>query len=90
MSIYPVYLASWFPRRTTKPRPAEVGEWWDKEQHTNNIVAETVVKLSKCERCKKKCKWKQAWGHHSIPYGHGEIWCSKTCLIKHFRELRSR
>lgn len=63
MSIYPVYLPSWFPKKD--------------EMHEN---AKISVKYSSCLTCGKKVKWKKAWGHHSIPWGNGDIWCSKKCL----------
>lgn len=27
-------------------------------------------------------KYHRAYGHHSIPWGYGDVWCSKKCLNK--------
>lgn len=65
MSIYPVRLNEWFPK----------GD----EYHDN---AKTMVKYSNCIVCGKKGKkinYKLVYGHHSIPWGNGDIWCTKKC-----------
>lgn len=78
MSIYPVYLASWYPEISTK-RPYLPGDY---DLHRQ---AKSMVENFKCEKCGKRCTWKKAWGHHSIPWGHGDIWCSKKCLKERFK-----
>lgn len=74
MSIYPVHLSSWFPRKTKKEQTVDDRLWSES--------AVSLIKIWTCEFCKGKCTWKKAWGHHSIPWGHGDIWCSKACLAK--------
>lgn len=71
MSIYPVKLIEWYPPRRRG--------WKDK---CNYEAAFMMVKLTECLYCGKKTKYKTAWGHHSIPYGHGDIWCNARCLKK--------
>jgi hypothetical protein len=66
MSIYPVRLSSWFP-----------------VNDENHGSMRLMVKWHKCVTCNKsKMNWRYAYGHHSIPWGHGDIWCSKRCFNK--------
>lgn len=78
MSIYPVYLPSWFPKITKRNRPENKDE--AKELAYQHTVAKVIVKYSDCKTCGGKCTWKKSWGHHSIPWGYGDVWCSKKCL----------
>lgn len=73
MSIYPVKLIEWYPRRTKS---------WT--QKSNYISAFMSVKYGECLYCSnKKMKYKTAlWGHHSVPFGYGDIWCNSRCLKK--------
>lgn len=65
MSIYVVYLPSWYPKTSRKiDNSIPVEE--QKRLHEN---AKMMVEYSSCEKCKKKVRWKQAWGHHSVPWG---------------------
>lgn len=64
MSIYPVKLNEWFPRG---------------DEHYSNC--KVVVQTSECIKCgKKNIKYKCAIGHHSIPWGYGDVWCSSKCF----------
>lgn len=79
MSIYPVYLARWFPNPTTSKKSKP--DWMtDREELHLHEMAKMSVKYSECHECGGKCEWKKAWGHHSLPWGHGDVWCSKKCL----------
>lgn len=63
MSIYPVKLSEWFPR----------GD----ENYQNSKM---MVKFGQCYKCgKKNIKYSTAFGHHSLPWGYGDIWCSSKC-----------
>lgn len=65
MSIYPVRLSEWFP-------PGE----------ENHDTMKLIVSSSKCLHCdKKRVHWQKAWGHHSLPWGNGDVWCNE----KHYR-----
>jgi hypothetical protein len=69
MSIYPVKLIEWYPK---KKRP-----WVEKCHYTAILI---TVKYASCIHCgNDKMKVKTAWGHHSIPYGHGDVWCNEKC-----------
>lgn len=76
MSIYPVPLQKWFPNPKSKNLSGENS--WHKQ--CNYEAAKSTVEFSKCENCGKSCKYNRAWGHHSIPWGYGDVWCSEKCL----------
>ena len=68
MSIYPVKLNDWYPKGDEM-----------------NEIAILSVKFSNCLQCNKKgkdIKYRYAIGHHSIPWGNGDIWCTKKCYDK--------
>lgn len=39
-----------------------------------------VVEVTPCYICGKTAKYSKAIGHHSIPWGYGDIWCSLKCF----------
>ena len=66
MSIYPVHLIEWYPKGDE-----------------NYFHAKISVLLTPCLRCGKKAKfYASGYGHHSIPWGYGDIWCSRRCYKK--------
>lgn len=74
MSIFPVKLSEWFPKpKGPKKRPGY------KDDLFNHEVCVDLVKTSVCLACGKKPKWEEAIGHHSVPWGHGDIWCNEEC-----------
>lgn len=73
MSIYPVKLMEWFPH------PRKRKDDYENNDHLH-WTAKTSVKYAKCLACGKQPKWNRAIGHHSIPWGNGDIWCSEKCL----------
>lgn len=77
MSIYPVRLAEWFPKKADAGRNPEEA----KNLYENVKMA---LKYSKCCECGKTPNYKWAYGMHSIPWGYGTegIWCSKKCFTK--------
>lgn len=83
MSIYPVYLARWYPKVPKRTPDLTDGQWeeWKKDSNHYHETAKYFVITSLCLKCKKKCTWKKAWGHHSLPFGYGDVWCSKKCLF---------
>ena len=58
--------------------PVRLSEWFPPgdEMYDN---ASAMVHIFKCYACGKKPRWKAAVGHHSIPWGNGDIWCSWKC-----------
>lgn len=68
MSIYPVPLAKWFPKGDE-----------------NHDFMKDMVRLGGesslgCMNCgKTNMNWRTAYGHHSLPWGYGDVWCTKRC-----------
>lgn len=58
--------------------PVKLCEWFPvgDEMHEN---AYCIVTTLRCYACGKKCRWKAAVGHHSLPWGNGDLWCSWKC-----------
>lgn len=68
MSVYPVKMVEWFPK---------IDEMYDR--------ARTSVRYSYCLECNKKgedIKYQYAIAHHSLPWGHGDVWCTTRCFNK--------
>lgn len=65
MSIYPVRLSEWFTK--------------EEECYSTYETALLLVKIERCLACRNRLKWKRAVGHHSVAFGHGDIWCSWKC-----------
>lgn len=80
MSIYPVRLSEWFP-------PGN-------EYHS---IMKFMVSRGYCDgqigcmHCKKKhMHWQEAYGHHALPWGYGDLWCRKKCFTNYFKKLRKQ
>ena len=58
--------------------PVKLVEWFPPgdEKYDN---ARSVVVGSRCFACGKKVRYTKAIGHHSLPWGHGDLWCSWKC-----------
>ena len=59
--------------------PVKLSDWYPPGDDKYEITS-LLIKMSRCIACDKKLRWKSAIGHHSIPWGHGDIWCSNKCL----------
>lgn len=35
--------------------------------------------MFKCTACGDRIRYNKAWGHHSVPFGYGDTWCSLKC-----------
>lgn len=69
MSIYPVRLSEWFP-------PGDEHHNIVKFLVSNGFSDQNIG----CLHCKKKhLHWQEAIGHHSLPWGYGDIWCREKC-----------
>jgi hypothetical protein len=40
----------------------------------------SLLNYYRCIACRKKAKINKAIGHHSLPFGHGDVWCSEKCF----------
>lgn len=83
MSIYVVYLPSWYPKKPKRfeGQPEEAFLANLSENKRLHEFAKSTVELSSCYTCGGLCTWKKSWGHHSIPFGHGDVFCSKKCYL---------
>ena len=58
--------------------PVQLSKWFpvgdDKHEDTRFLI-----KITRCLACRKRCRFKAAVGHHSVPWGNGDIWCSWKC-----------
>lgn len=77
MSIYPVRLSEWFP-------PG------DENHEIMKIIVSMAGDIHKgCALCKKKhMHWQDAIGHHSLPWGYGDIWCREKCYRNFWRKRK--
>jgi hypothetical protein len=58
--------------------PVKLSEWYAYGDEMYEIAV-SVVNSFRCLACDKKVKYSKAIGHHSIPWGNGDIWCSWKC-----------
>lgn len=58
--------------------PVRLSEWFSPPSEQFDTCL-WIIKQSRCYACGKKLRFKSAVGHHSIPWGNGEIWCSWKC-----------
>ena len=69
MSIYPVRLSKWFP---PGDEHHDIMKFLVSHGYCDGHVG--------CPHCgKKHMHWQQAIGHHSLPWGYGDIWCREKC-----------
>lgn len=58
--------------------PVRLSEWYPLGDDNHDITF-IIVKHSRCYACGSRIRWKAAVGHHAIPYGYGDTWCSWKC-----------
>lgn len=58
--------------------PVKLSEWFPFTDEMY-FYAKTWVDSSRCLACGKKMRYSKAIGHHSIPWGYGDVWCSWKC-----------
>jgi hypothetical protein len=74
VSIYPVRLSEWYPKGHEKH---DTMKWLV----ANGFGDQTIG----CLHCKKKhMHWQTAIGHHSLPWGYGDIWCNQRCYDRYW------
>lgn len=70
--------------------PVKLCEWYpagDPQHETAYFLSTTF----KCIACNKVPRWKAAIAHHSLPFGHGDLWCSwKCCKTRKVHKLDKR
>jgi len=78
MSIYPVKLSEWYP-------PGDEHHHIVKYLTSNGYCDLTVG----CPHCgKKHMHWQEAYGHHSLPWGYGDMWCREKCYRNWLKKVR--
>ena len=58
--------------------PVNLAEWFPRT-HEVYETAKSAVKYMRCHACAKPVRYHKAVGHHSIPWGCGEVWCDWKC-----------
>jgi len=80
MSIYPVRLSEWFPPGDEKH---ELVKWI-----VSNGFSDAGIG---CKHCgKKHMHWQEAWAHHSLPWGYGDIWCREKCYKNYYKSRKRK
>lgn len=57
--------------------PVRITEWFDAEQKD---TLKWILPHMRCYSCGCKVKLDNGFVHHSLPWGHGDAWCSEKCL----------
>lgn len=55
-----------------------LSEWYPPSDEMHDFAFISVA-ITRCYACHKRPRWFAAVGHHSIPWGYGEIWCGWKC-----------
>lgn len=58
--------------------PVRLSEWYPVSDEMHEF-AFSCVKMVRCYACGRRVRWKAAIGHHSLPWGYGDLWCSWEC-----------
>ena len=61
-------------------------EWFPPGDELYEICS-SIIEFSRCESCGKKLSFRKAIGHHSIPWGNGNVFCSLKCT-KSTRQIK--
>ena len=78
MSIYPVRVKEWFPPGDPKH---QLVKWIVSSGYTDTGVG--------CINCKKiHMHWQEAYVHHSLASGYGDIWCRKKCYDNFWKKKK--
>ena len=58
--------------------PVKLSEWFPYGDENYKIIHK-IFKYKRCLACRKRLKFRKVIGNHSIPWGHGDLWCSWKC-----------
>lgn len=61
--------------------PVRLKEWFPPGDDMYEIAYSVTIGM-RCYGCDKKVRYSKAYGHHSLPWGHGDLWCSERCFDK--------
>lgn len=57
--------------------PVPLNEWFPIGDEN---YCKHITDFMRCHSCYTRVNYFKAWGHHSIPWGYGEVWCNEKCL----------
>lgn len=58
--------------------PVRLSEWFPFNDEMYPILLSIII-YTKCLSCNKNPRYLGAVGHHSLPWGNGDLWCSWKC-----------
>lgn len=58
--------------------PVQLSEWFPLGDEMYSI-AQIIAETSRCLACRKRVKYKKMVGHHSLPWGNGDVFCGWKC-----------
>jgi hypothetical protein len=58
--------------------PVKLSKWFGSDTPEFEITL-LILHNARCLACYKKVRFNAAIGHHSLPWGYGDIWCSWKC-----------
>lgn len=58
--------------------PVRLAEWFPLGDERYWICI-GIVSSSRCPSCRSKIRYSKAVGHHSVPFGYGEVFCGWKC-----------
>ena len=83
MSIYVVRLSEWYNKEEDEKDPHSGCSLHD--------ACRTLVETTKCHNCgNDKMQYRYAMGHHALPWGYGDIWCTKKCYEKWLKQPKEK
>lgn len=59
--------------------PVRLSEWYPFGDERHEICL-SIIECTRCLACGDRVRFKKAVGHHSLPFGHGDLWRSLKCL----------
>lgn len=59
--------------------PVRLSEWFPPGDEMFEITY-LLSHKQRCYACGKKTRYKAAVGHHSLPWGYGDLYCSWKCV----------
>lgn len=58
--------------------PVKLSEWYPPgDEMFENCIS--IAKSLRCLACDHKLRYSKMIGHHSLPFGHGDVFCSWWC-----------
>jgi len=59
--------------------PVKLSEWYPYGDEHHGVLI-SIIACTRCYACGDRVRFKRAVGMHSIPFGHGDLYCSEKCL----------